>query len=166
MKLLPLISPTESQFVLANQYADCVSKSFYQFKYKQDPVLVRHQHLMGKLYEFAVYNTLIQKNKVTEPDCKKHTKKHHSADLVVNNKHNIHIKGQRQEEANINGMSWLFKKSELKQIQDKDWIFLVYKIKSDFFLAWRGRFSEIKDKFAPPKNANQYDILALYMVNL
>jgi len=111
-----LIPPTLYQESLCNAFADAVyfsNKSTYDKRKQTNELKVKADIYIGKMAEFAVYNFLVEKDRVvTQPDIMIYSVKRKSfdADLFVDEKTPIHVKSCMSVRDREN--SWVFQPTD------------------------------------------------------
>ena len=91
------------------------NKAEYKRRGQDDPSKIKQDIYYGKLAEYAVWLTYTDMNQdCTKPDLAiyKGRNKSYSADMIVNNAHNLHVKSQLLQTAKQFGLSWMFQKND------------------------------------------------------
>lgn len=99
----------------------------YHKRNQKNPEKIKNDILHGKCAEFMVYNYYkLKDTKITFPDIDiyQNRDKSYAADMIVNEKHNLHVKSKYYDERFPNN-SWVFQKND----------FLVCKPKENDFVA-------------------------------
>lgn len=94
----------------------------YAKRKQNDTNKIKHDIYCGKLAEFAVYQYLSKSSDLTKPDVQVYESYHKSfdADLIIDYRHNLHVKSQHIHSASSFGMSWNFQKEDLLTVSPTD----------------------------------------------
>jgi hypothetical protein len=170
-----IIKFTEQQLRICEEFASAVDTTLYASRNQFNPEKRALDSKIGKLGEFAVYESL--KNKIanlTQPDCKiyKPREKSWDYDLKGDNA-NIHVKCQSVEQGEKYGVSWIFQNEDkhiFKNYNDNDYVAFVSLDLNKQEAHIRGiyliSFLHEKALFKKPKLAKLFNKSAVYFDDL
>ena len=105
---------TQDEINICKEFSEKVNTSFYANRNQFDNVKRMADANIGKLAEFAVYNSLIEKYPtLTLPDCNIYKPREKSWDYdLKSNEWNAHIKSQEVLQGSKYGISWIFENTD------------------------------------------------------
>ena len=103
-----------------SEFSEQVDTTLYAQRNQFDAIKRSADSMIGKLGEFAVYHSLLEKYPtLTEPDCKIYSAKQKSWDYdLKHEKFNLHVKAQETLQASKFGESWIFQSTDKHMFQN------------------------------------------------